>query len=197
MIASPGDLADAAALADGIGARFIDTVIVLDAPVGSNATRARPALDARVLAHPLDGDFGAQRCRAQDACRAPWVLQLDADERPEPALLDAMDALAAMADRQGLRSLGFRRRNLVDGVWSDLWPDIQYRLNRRELRFRGRVHERPDAGGWRRSAIVPLGAIEHRLDGKRVRERTRRYGAMEATGARETDETALLRPFRP
>ena len=173
--------------------RFADVVLVADAN-GSGETRD----GIRILRHPLDGDFGTQRTRAQAAARSPWVLQLDHDETPSVALLDAVDALAAQCDAQNVVSVGFPRRNLVDGAWSDLWPDVQYRLNRRELGFRGAVHERPAVpGGWRRSTIALDGVIDHDLHRARVEERSRRYERMREGGGRLCDEAALLRPFRP
>ena len=152
---------------------------------------------ARVLRRPLER-FDERRNAAQRAARSPWVLQLDDDETPSPALVAAVHALAAMADRHNLVSVGFARRNLVDGAPSDLWPDVQYRLNRREVRFRGAVHERPDApGGWRRTTLALDGPIDHHLDRARVEERSRAYEAMAPGGGRPADERALLRPFRP
>ena len=227
MIVAEAELPGLAARLGPILHRFVDALVVVDRPTEGGRVAAlpdlaratdspatdSPATDAsasdasasgasapalRALARPLDGDFGAQRCVAQRAARASWVLQIDADEWPEPALLDAMDALTALADRQGLRSLGLPRRNMVDGRRSDLWPDIQYRLNRREVRFRGAVHERPDApGGWRRTTLALDGPIDHHLDRARVEERSRAYEAMAPGGGRPADERALLRPFRP
>ncbi|WP_380929145.1 hypothetical protein [Sphingomonas arantia] len=152
--------------------------------------------DVEYLTHPLGQDFSAQRNRLQGACETPWQLQLDADEDLDPAMLAALPGLAADADAHGLRSLAFPRSNLVDGVRSDHWPDVQYRLNRAEVRFSGVVHERPNPSrDWRHSALAPAGAILHRLDGAHVPARTSRYAAMAADGARPADEAALLRPF--
>ena len=173
--------------------RFAEIVLVADADGPADARDG-----VRILRHPLDGDFGAQRNRAQGAARCPWVLQLDDDETPSAELLDAMDALTAQCDAQNVVSVGFPRRNLVDGAWSDLWPDVQYRLNRREVRFQGTVHERPAVpGGWRRTTIALDGTIDHRLDRARVEERSQRYEAMRAGAGRRDDEAALLRPFTP
>ena len=161
-----------------------------------------PAPDARlrIVRRPLAGDFGAQRGAVQDALAAMgarWALQLDDDEALDAADIDALRALAGQAERHGTVSIGLRRLNLVDGERSDLWPDVQYRLNRTHVRYRGRVHERPDAGGWRRTTIALRGTIEHRLERDRVTARSAGYGAMEAGAERSGDEAALLRPFAP
>ena len=176
--------------------RFAGAVVAIDAP--DDGAPAEGADGTIVIRHPLGGDFAAQRNRVQDASPVPWMLQLDADEDPDPTLLERMDALAAQADAHGLLSIGLPRRNLVGGRASDLWPDVQYRLNRREVRYAGRVHERPDLGGeWRLSMIAPGATLAHRLERARVLERSRRYEAMESGAGRAGDEAALLRPFIP
>ena len=196
MIVRASEVDDALGFVRKLLPRFAEAVIVADGPVADDALRPGDAI--RVLSHPLDGDFGAQRTRVQRACRSPWVLQLDADETPSDSLLDAMDALTAQADRQGLVSIGLPRRNLVDGEWSDLYPDIQYRLNRREVVYSGRVHERPDLkGAWRRSMIAPAATLDHALARERVERRSREYEALATGGGRPGDEAALLRPYRP
>ena len=173
--------------------RFADAVMVIDAPVAPEFERD----GVRVLARPLAGDFAAQRNFAQAQLRTPWALQLDADESVGEDFLDRINGLTAVADQQRLVSLGLRRRNLVDGVLTDLWPDIQYRLNRRELPYSGIVHERPALGSaWRRSTIIIRGAIDHRLNGDRVRARAVAYEAMRPGAGRDADTAALLRPYR-
>ena len=175
-------------------ARLAGVVIACDAPLAP----PREHMGALILSRPLAGDFAAQRNAVQAAAPTPWVLQLDDDESPDRALVDGIDAWSAQADAQNVVSIGLRRRNLVDGIWSDLWPDIQYRLNRREVRFRGTVHERPHvAGGWRRSTIALGGTIEHHLVRARVEERSALYEAMQTGAGRPDDEAALLRPFMP
>ena len=175
-------------------ARFAGIVLVVD-----DAAREPVQRDgATVLHRPLGKDFAAQRNAVQRAASARWVLQLDDDETPSDALLHAMDAISAHADAQNVVSVGFPRRNLVDGAWSDLWPDVQYRLNRREVRFAGAVHERPAVpGGWRHTTIALDGVIDHYLERARVEERSRRYEAMRGGAGRPGDEMALLRPFAP
>ena len=174
--------------------RFAGAVVAIDAPEGKGRARTD---GVAVLRHPLDGDFAAQRNRVQAVATTPWVLQLDVDEAPDDGLLDAMDALTVQADRHGLVSIGLPRGNLVDGVLADLWPDVQYRLNRAAVRYAGRVHERPDLGGrWRLSMIAPGATLTHRLERARVLERSARYEAMADGAGRPGDEAALLRRFK-
>lgn len=194
IMARPADAADIAAIATEFRDDFSRIVVLLDGTADDAAALAERLPWISVLHHPLAGDFAAQRNRLQDAMQSRWVLQIDTDERPDAALLGALGWLVAGADRDGLRSLGLPRCNLVDGVQSASYPDIQYRLNRSDIRFAGRVHERP-AVPFVESSLALTGALEHRLDGARVRERTRIYEAMSTGAGRPEDEALLLAPF--
>lgn len=193
MIARAGESAQVAALLSDLAPHFPDRIVLLDGSEADATALAEAVPGAQVHAHPLAGDFAAQRNRVQ-ALAEGWVLQLDSDETPDPALLDALGWLTAAADRDGLQSLGLPRRNLVDGVQSALWPDIQYRLNHAAIRFAGTVHERPVVP-FDRSSLALAGAIDHHLSRSRVIERSAIYEAMSAGAGRPGDEAALLRPF--
>ena len=176
-----------------------DVLILLDGP--ARAPRAVPVAGfpdgaVRVAARPLDGDFAAQRNALQDLARHAWMLQLDADESIEPATGRLLPALAALAEAGDAVSVGLARANRVDGVVSDVFPDVQYRLNRTRTRFSGRVHERPVLdGGWPRGFITLHGVIAHRLSADHVRARSRRYEALDPGRGRLDEESALLRPY--
>ncbi len=193
IIARAADSDAVSAMLDGLRRHFVHSIVLLDGTPRDAAALAlrHPGIEA--VAHPLNGDFAAQRNRVQMLANG-WVLQLDTDERPDAALLAAIGWMTAAADRAGLQSLGLARRNLVDGTWSALWPDIQYRLNRAEVRFAGIVHERP-AVPFAQTSLALTGAIEHRLDRARVVERSKVYAAMSADAGRPEDEAALLRPM--
>lgn len=189
-----------------------DVVILLDA-----AARAPTAVKAagfppgtlRVGARPLRResgqesgqesaqDFAAQRNALQDLARHPWMLQLDADENLAAGAGRRLPALAALAEAGDVVSIGLARRNHVDGVLSDVYPDVQYRLNRRSVRYAGCVHERPVlGGGWPRSLITLHGTIAHHLDRAHVLTRSRHYERLAPGQGRPEEEAALLRPYR-
>lgn len=193
MIARASESAQVAALLTDLTPHFARRIVLLDGSDADAAALARAVPGTRVHAHPLDGDFAAQRNRVQ-ALATGWVLQLDSDETPDAALLAALGWLTAAADRDGLWALGLPRRNLVDGVPSALWPDIQYRLTHAHIRFAGTVHERPVVP-FERTSLALAGAIDHHLARARVIERSRVYEAMSAGAGRPGDEAALLRPF--
>lgn len=193
MIARASEIDRVARLLTDLAPHFVDRIVLLDGSEEDAAALARAVPGARVHAHPLAGDFAAQRNRVQ-ALATGWVLQLDSDETPDAALLASLGWLTATADRDGLWALGLPRRNLVDGVKSALWPDIQYRLTRAHIRFASTVHERPVVP-FERTSLALAGAIEHHLDRARVIERSKVYEAMSAGAGRPGDEAALLRPF--
>ena len=193
MIARASESAQVAALLTTLAAHFPNRIVLLDGSPAEATALAAALPGATVHAHPLDGDFAAQRNRVQ-ALAQGWVLQLDSDETPDAALLAALGWLTAAADRDGLWALGLPRRNLVDGVRSALWPDIQYRLTRAHIRFAGTVHERPVVP-FERTSLALAGAIDHHLVRARVLERSKVYEAMSAGAGRPSDEAALLRPF--
>ncbi|MGF1553288.1 MAG: hypothetical protein ACFBWO_12455 [Paracoccaceae bacterium] len=152
----------------------------------------------RALARPLSGDFAAQRDAAQDAAGTEWVFHLDADEGLSPGLAARLPRLAAVADALGYDAVGLARENRVDGVPSDLFPDLQYRLVRRSARFVGHVHERPDAcADWTRTLIALDGRIVHRLSAARIAAREAAYRALGQEAARSADARRLLAPYRP
>lgn len=193
MIARAGESARVAKLLSDFAPHFADRIVLLDGSEADAAALAQAVPGVRVHAHPLDGNFAAQRNRVQ-ALASGWVLQLDSDETPDAALLGALGWLTAAADRDGLWALGLPRRNWVDGVQAALWPDIQYRLTQSHIRFAGSVHERPVVP-FDRTSLALAGAIDHHLHRARVIERSRVYEAMSAGAGRPGDEAALLRPF--
>ena len=177
-----------------------DVVVLLDAATEvPRAVRADGFPDGavRVAARPLAGDFAAQRNALQDLARHPWMLQLDADETLAVAAGCLLPAVAALAEAGDVLSVGLPRQNRVDGALADVYPDVQYRLNRRTVRYAGRVHERPVLdGGWAQSLIALHGSIEHHLGRAHVLARSRRYESLAPGQGRLEEEAALLRPFR-
>ena len=180
---------DALALAGEAERWCDDVVILLD---GEGAAEERPGL--RLHRRPMNGHFGEQRNAAQRLARHDWVLQLDADESLEEGAIAGLPGLLGRLD-ETVVSVGLRRVNLVDGVRADLFPDTQYRLNRRDVVFEGRVHERP-ARPWQHSLLFLGGGIRHHLNRAHVESRSRRYETMAPGGGRLFEEADLLRPYR-
>ncbi|MAY30269.1 MAG: hypothetical protein CL627_13830 [Aurantimonas sp.] len=197
VICRPGDLSNLRDRFGPVGNVLDDLCIVVDEPPTADLIPPADRPDTvRILQRPLAGDFAAQRNAGQEMARHDWVLQLDADETVDGETLAALGHVAALADAGSCRSVGLARRNRVDGILSDLFPDIQYRLNHRSVRYAGKVHERPAlAGGWRDSFIAPNLVIEHHLSRAHVERRSERYEALQPGKGRLFERDALLTPY--
>ena len=180
----------------------IDAIIVLDTADLAAATvleneihsilGATSKMQVRIIAHPLNNDFAAQRNRIQSAARTEWVLQLDADEELTTRTKWLLPEIIDDCERSGWDVVGFPRRNLVDGVLSALYPDVQYRLLRRSIHFTRAVHEYPQLESYH-VQFTHLGAeIIHTISSSRLDVREARYNEIE-TGANRPHDTALLR----
>lgn len=179
---------------DRYAALFYDVIVVLD----TAGPAPRNIGNVQFYSRLLDGDFGAQRNAGNALAKGEWVFHLDTDETITPTFCKLLASLAGAADDAALRAVGFPRRNFVDGTVSDLFPDIQYRLMRRDVRFQNRVHERPDACNYAEQTIVSQhGTIDHFLSRDRILERSVLYDRLGQSSARHSDDRALLRPFEP
>jgi glycosyltransferase involved in cell wall biosynthesis len=177
-----------------------EVVVVMDAATRDDTRGVAERHGARVLERPLDG-FGPQRRFGLAACREPWVLWIDADERPDAR---AVASLAA-ATSGGGAAAGFR---IERRTWF-LGRRIEYcgwrgervlRLFRREGACfdDAPVHETVRVKG----AIADLqGTIEHRSyeTWAECRDKMVRYAAAGAERARREGRRAgpldvLLRP---
>lgn len=145
----------------------------------------------RLLLRPLAGDFAAQRnaCAALNPC--DWLLMLDADERFDLRTLKLLrPVLGQLAGAHPeARVFGLARDNVVDGRATKIWPDWQYRLVRRGVKWHNtdphpgaspgchemprELHENPDT-------VKVLGhlVIRHEKSSARQRAQQQRYGAM-------------------
>lgn len=162
--------------------------------VTEKAGRSLDGLDIRILVHALNNDFGSQRNRVQDLATTDWVLQLDTDERLSADFATGLELALARAEKTGMRSIGFARANYVDGLLSALWPDVQFRLNRREVRYLGTVHETPGVH-WRRQSWSLVGHILHSLPKVRLAQRQERYEGIRKGGGKPADTAQLETPF--
>ena len=176
-----------------LGHAFAEIVVVLD----TDDRIEVPGTNVTTVCRALEGDFAAQRNAGSRAASADWVFHLDLDETVSPDLPDLLGRVAFHAQAAGLRAVGLPRRNRVDGVLSDLYPDTQYRLMPRTERFENRVHERPVAcRDWTQTSICLKEPIVHHLTRSRVEERSRHYDALGQSIERHDDTRALLMPHR-
>jgi hypothetical protein len=130
---------------------FAREILVVWDPRGDAATRTVAERGgARVLTREFDG-FGPQRRFALAQCTQPWVLWIDADERPDARLVQALRSRFAgndAADRDGAAGWRLARRNWFLG---------------RRIRFCGWSDERLLRGGRRDHARFDDAPVHERM----------------------------------
>lgn len=132
----------------------MDDVVVVDGGSTDKTVEWAERLGARVFIRPFDRDFSAQKNYAINKLETDWVYLHDPDERLEPQLLELLPILTEEKGQEYLNGVGvlpggdnyfdcfgFARRNFIDGVQTEIYPDYQYRLFKNYCRYEGRVHE--------------------------------------------------------
>ena len=133
----------------------IDDIVVVDGGSSDDSVMWAERMGARVFHRSFDNDFSAQKNYALAQLDTDWVYLHDPDERLEPTLIEILPLLIDIeAGQQFLEAggilpssperfdcFGIARRNFVDGVQTDIYPDYQYRLFRKNCRFERPVHE--------------------------------------------------------
>lgn len=173
----------------GFGDEFAECIVVVDQP-NTWQTALEIPQRCKVLTRYLDRDFGSQRNYIQDLSESDWVLQIDADEDLTVESVRKLRRLATLAAEQDVVSIGLPRKNFVGSRLSDLYPDVQYRVNRRIVRYEGNVHERP-ARPWQRSMIAVGLDINHLLDEAHVGLRSHLYDEISPGNGRLHEEECL------
>lgn len=203
ILATPRERTDVFDLAATMAGSVAEIIVILDTADATAAVALETAAGrflenqaasapVRVIAHPLAADFAAQRNVLQQAARTPWVLHLDTDERLSPRGRHMLGPLMQDADYWGWTVVSLPRKNVVDGVVSALYPDVQYRLLRSSVRFERPVHEFPSMNGKLYAPVCPGADIIHSMRGERLARRERAYEAIQTSAGRPHD-TALLR----
>lgn len=175
-------------------------VIVLDAEHADGELQRSllelTATDVRILAHPLGGDFAAQRNRVQAAAATRWVLHLDTDEMLSEEAKRRLPYILQQAEAYGRVAISMARQNIVDGVVSAHFPDTQVRLLQRTIRFTRRVHEYPEVHS-RRTLLALNADILHIMDSDRLGKREALYEKMLPGAGRPSDTERLRRVLPP
>ena len=85
--------------------------------------------------------FGDQKNLACSFTKGRWIFLVDPDERFEEGLLEGLSRSVAWGEENEVECLRLPRRNFLDGVQTDVYPDYQLRLFRSYCRWVYRVHE--------------------------------------------------------
>ncbi len=134
-----------------------DEIVLVDGGSTDATVAIARSKGARVHTRPFD-DFCRQQNHALSLATGDWVLSLDADERPTPAMVAEIRRRLPRCRENGFRA---RIRSTIFGRplrYSGTQGDRQVRLVRRQLaRWVGEVHETLEAPG-------PIGQLRHWLD---------------------------------
>ena len=150
-------------------AGWLDEMIVVDMQSRDATADIARNLGAKVIPHPLIGNFDLARTPGILAARNDWILVLDADEIPTPGLLTALAELIH-SDRADVIHLPRANLSLSGfSVAADGFPELTPRLFRRskmDIRgYRGKIHTfyapLPDARIARLPGSFPLLCLLH------------------------------------
>jgi len=134
---------------------IVNDIVVVDGGSNDKSVSWAEKMGARVFHRPFENDFSAQKNFAIDQLETDWVYFNDPDERLDPPLLEALPLMITVDGQQLLMSngilpttheyldcFGIPRKNFIDGIQTQVYPDYQYRLFRRYCCFEGAVHEK-------------------------------------------------------
>ena len=138
-------------------ASFADEILVIDDDSTDRTAEIARSAGARVIAHPLAGDFAGQRNFALAQTAADWVLYVDADERVNAGAEEELCRVMAENERAAYE---IKRINVAFGQemhYGAHRPDYPRRFFPRDaVRWEGLVHERTvyDLPGSRRKGSL-------------------------------------------
>jgi len=128
-----------------------DDIVVFDSFSTDQTVAIAQSLNARVVQHPFK-NYGAQREAARKIqYNNRWVLAIDADERPEPELVDELQRIA-LKEKPEFVAYRLRRKDYFMGKWikySTLYPSWFVRFYQPDkVHYEPRsVHEYPEVHG--------------------------------------------------
>lgn len=167
------------------GVSWSDDVIIFDSGSTDRTVEIARAAGARVYQRNFD-NYGAQREAARTTVeyKYPWVLAVDADERPDQELIREIQKIACL-DISAHNAYRVRRKDYFLGQWirhSTLYPSWFIRFYHWDkIRYEPRtVHEYPEVQG---SVGQLQGHLVHNSFNKGLddwRRKHIRYAAFEA-----------------
>ena len=126
--------------------QLTNEVVVVDSGSTDATVELAQKAGAKVVFRAWNDDFAAQRNFALTQTEAEWVLYLDADERLNAELIQAIKKVLAQGDQSHQYRL--TRKSVAFGQefsYGVLYPDQVARLfPRSSVHWVGKVHERPE-----------------------------------------------------
>lgn len=112
--------------------KWAEEIVVFDESSTDQTVAIAKKYTSKVFAVKHDPMFHKTKQLAIDRCTKDWVLQLDADERITPPLMEEIKR--AIERPEGMEAFQMPRRNFIFGRWiehSGWYPDYQIKLFRR------------------------------------------------------------------
>ncbi len=118
-----------------------------------------PAVEFYTYKFTMERGFAGAYNDAVDRAGGDWTFVLDSDEVVDQPHAMQLREICERGDREGIDCFGFPRRNWWDtkreSFRAEWWPDHQWRLMKKNVRFWGRVH--PGMRGHKRMLAVEPG----------------------------------------
>ena len=139
---------------------------------------------------PVNMDFANARNVVMDvlADDIDYIVWLDDDEYFNMSLYKLIQTgtLATILEQDNIDILGVPRENLIDGVPSEVWPDVQFRIMKKDIRWVKKVHEHPDFSDKKTGILPNEFHFIHPKSSERFVEQQELYNKIE-DGAGQTD----------
>lgn len=121
--------------------KWADEILVVDSYSTDHTLEIAREYGARIIQHEYINS-AKQKNWAIPQCTYAWVLQIDSDERLEPALQEEIKAILATCPPEDVDAYATPTKNHIFGQWitgMDLYPGYRIRLFRRDV---GRYQDR-------------------------------------------------------
>lgn len=122
-------------------AKLVDEMIIVDTGSQDASVEIAKSFGARVYFMPWQGDFSGPRNLAMDKARGKWILIFDADEEFCQEDVDKTRELARGSSAEGIIFTTVNFIGTEAGVNRDINLNIRLVRNRKEYRYREKVHE--------------------------------------------------------
>lgn len=151
---------------------FVDEIVVVDTGSTDETVELLKSMGCTVLETTMEHGFAAARNVGLGACRADWVLSIDADEVVSNNFMKWCVQYARKASPK-TSAVSFTRQNYVDGV--HISDETHVRMFRRLYgSWRGKIHESVVVKGRVYQAHEKC-MIDHRKSGAMQQEDGKRY----------------------